>query len=113
MSSSAAIRKVVSDLNKDLQRYGLVAWTAGNVSQRLADGKSFVIKPSGVKYDDLTPDQMVICDLDGKVLEGTLSPSSDTAAHAYIYRHMDWVNGVVHTHSNYASAWATAQKPIP
>lgn len=113
MSSNDAIRQVVCELNKDLKRYGLVAWTAGNVSQRSPDGKGFVIKPSGVKYDDLTPDQMVICDLDGEVLEGLLSPSSDTAAHAYIYRHMEWVNGVVHTHSNFASAWAAAQKPIP
>lgn len=107
------IRARVCDLNIDLEMQGLVRWTAGNVSERLPDGKSFIIKPSGVKYAELQPSMMVVCDLDGNVLEGDLIPSSDTAAHAYVYKHMKSVNGVVHTHSNYASAWAAAQKPIP
>lgn len=107
------IRARVCDLNIDLEMQGLVRWTAGNVSERLPDGKSFIIKPSGVKYAELQPSMMVVCDFDGNVLEGDLAPSSDTAAHAYVYKHMKSVNGVVHTHSNYASAWAAAQKPIP
>ena len=79
----------------------------------MKDGKSFLIKPSGIMYEDLSPAQMILCDLDGNVLEGDLAPSSDTQTHAYIYRHMDHVNGVVHTHSNYATAWAAIQKPKP
>jgi L-ribulose-5-phosphate 4-epimerase len=101
------------NLNIDLQLYGLVQWTSGNVSERLPGGKSFIIKPSGVSYDDLHPSMMVVCDLDGKVLEGDLAPSSDTAAHAYVYRNMSDVNGVVHTHSNYATAWSAIGEPIP
>jgi len=93
--------------------YGLVQWTSGNVSERLPEGDRFIIKPSGVSYDDLQPSMMVVCDLDGNVLEGNLAPSSDTAAHAYVYRHMKDVNGVVHTHSNYATAWSAINKPIP
>jgi L-ribulose-5-phosphate 4-epimerase len=113
VSSDNQIREKVCALNIDLQRYGLVAWTSGNVSERLSDGKSFIIKPSGVKYEDLQPSQMVICDLEGAVIEGTLAPSSDTKTHAYIYRHMPQVNGVVHTHSNYAAAWAAVHSAIP
>jgi L-ribulose-5-phosphate 4-epimerase len=106
-------RSQVCALNKRLVRENLVAWTAGNVSQRLEDNSGFVIKPSGVEYDDLTPDSMVICDLDGNPLGGDFSPSSDTATHAYIYRNMPLVGGVVHTHSNYASAWAATGQSIP
>ena len=101
------------NLNIDLQMYGLVQWTSGNVSERLPGGESFIIKPSGVSYDDLQPSMMVICDLDGNVLEGDLAPSSDTAAHAYVYRNMPEVNGVVHTHSNYATAWSAIGEAIP
>lgn len=108
-----SIRTRICDLNIDLQMYGLVQWTSGNVSERLPGGDSFIIKPSGISYEDLQPSMMVVCDLDGKVIEGELAPSSDTAAHAYVYRHMKSVNGVVHTHSNYATAWAAAHKPIP
>lgn len=107
------IREKICNLNIDLQRYGLVQWTSGNVSERLFDGNSFIIKPSGVRYEDLEPSMMVVCDLEGKVLEGDLTPSSDTAAHAYIYKHMKDVNGVVHTHSNYAAAWSAIHEPIP
>lgn len=113
MMVSIEIRRQITDLNIDLQLHNLVQWTSGNVSQRLDDGDSFIIKPSGVKYEELTPEMMVVCDLNGNRIEGDLAPSSDAQAHAYVYRHMKNVNGVVHTHSNYASAWAAAQLPIP
>ncbi|WP_405150100.1 L-ribulose-5-phosphate 4-epimerase [Sphaerisporangium sp. NBC_01403] len=107
------LRETVCRLHAELVRYGLVAWTAGNVSGRPPGGDLFVIKPSGVSYDDLTPESMVVCDLDGHLVEGGFSPSSDTAAHAYAYRHLPQVNGVVHTHSTYASAWAARGEAIP
>jgi L-ribulose-5-phosphate 4-epimerase len=120
MSNEAKIakaREAVSDLHQALVTNQLVVWTGGNVSERIKfdDGSAdlFVIKPSGVSYDDLTADEMVVCDLDGKVVAGTRSPSSDTAAHAYVYRNMPEVGGVVHTHSNYACAWAAIGEPIP
>jgi L-ribulose-5-phosphate 4-epimerase len=113
MAVNLKTRKHICTLNTDLQRFGLVQWTAGNVSERLPGGKSFIIKPSGVRYEELTPEKMVICDLNGRVIEGKLAPSSDTAAHAYIYKYMNWVNGITHTHSNYASAWAAAGLSIP
>ncbi|MCA1221430.1 L-ribulose-5-phosphate 4-epimerase [Streptomyces sp. 8L] len=108
-----ALRQQVSDLHQELVRYGLVVWTAGNVSGRVPGHDLFVIKPSGVAYDRLSPGTMIVCDLDGEVVEGTLSPSSDTAAHAYVYRHMPDVGGVVHTHSTYACAWAARGEPVP
>lgn len=98
-------------LHQELRQAGLVVWTGGNISTRVDDG--FLIKPSGVFYDDLTAESMVLCDLEGNVLDGAFSPSSDTAAHAYVYRHMPEVGGVVHTHSNYACAFAAASRPIP
>jgi L-ribulose-5-phosphate 4-epimerase len=101
-----ALRVQVCALHAELVRYDLVAWTAGNVSGRVPGEDVMVIKPSGVGYDDLRPESMVVCSLDGSVLEGELSPSSDTASHAFVYRSMDHVGGVVHTHSTYASAWA-------
>ncbi|MDO8106475.1 L-ribulose-5-phosphate 4-epimerase [Isoptericola sp. b441] len=107
------LRRVVCDLHAELPRWGLVVWTAGNVSQRLRSADLLVIKPSGVSYDELTPESMVVCDLDGNLVEGTRSPSSDTAAHAYVYRHMPEVYGVVHTHSTYATAWAARGEPVP
>ena len=82
----ARIRREVCDLHAELVRYQLVVWTAGNVSARVPGEDLLVIKPSGVAYDDLTPENMIVCDLDGKVVEGDLSPSSDTAAHAYVYQ---------------------------
>ncbi len=113
----AATRRVVADLHAELPRNGLVVWTAGNVSQRVAGTELFVIKPSGVSYDELSPEVMVVCTLDGaKIDDGTparLQPSSDTAAHAYVYRHMPEVGGVVHTHSPYATAWAAVGEPVP
>ena len=108
----AVLRETVCALHTELVRNGLVAWTSGNVSARLGD--LMAIKPSGVRYEDLTPESMVVCDLDGKpVSRDGLSPSSDTASHAYIYRHMPEVGGVVHTHSRYATAWAARGEPIP
>ena len=109
----AAIRSEVARLHAELPRWGLVVWTAGNVSARIPDADLFVIKPSGVSYHELTPDSMVICDLDGNLVDGDRSPSSDTAAHAYVYKHMPGVGGVVHTHSTYATAWAARGEPIP
>ncbi|WP_448062149.1 L-ribulose-5-phosphate 4-epimerase [Cellulomonas hominis] len=109
-------RVVVAALHAELPRWGLVVWTAGNVSQRVpvpGGPDLFVIKPSGVTYDELTPESMVVCDLDGTLVDGTRSPSSDTAAHAYVYRHMPEVGGVVHTHSTYATAWAARAEPVP
>jgi L-ribulose-5-phosphate 4-epimerase len=107
------VRREVSALHTELVRYHLVAWTAGNVSGRVPGTELFVIKPSGVSYDDLSADAMIVCDLDGTVVEGDLSPSSDTAAHAYVYREMPEVGGVVHTHSPYATAWAARGEAIP
>jgi L-ribulose-5-phosphate 4-epimerase len=109
----ASLRETVAALHAELTRYGLVVWTAGNVSGRVPGEDLMVIKPSGVSYDDLTPDSMIVCDLNGDVVEGDLSPSSDTAAHAYVYRAMPEVGGVVHTHSTYGCAWAARGEPIP
>ncbi|HXH35624.1 MAG TPA: L-ribulose-5-phosphate 4-epimerase [Plantibacter sp.] len=113
----ARVRADVAKLHSELVRSGLVIWTGGNVSGRVPGADLFVIKPSGVDYDDLAPENMILCDLDGQVIPETpgsdRSPSSDTAAHAYVYRHMPEVGGVVHTHSTYAVAWAARAEPIP
>jgi L-ribulose-5-phosphate 4-epimerase len=113
----ADVRETVCRLHGELVRYGLVVWTGGNISGRVPGADLFVIKPSGVSYDALTPESLVLCDLDGNVLPGTAgsehSPSSDTAAHAYVYRHMPDVGGVVHTHSTFATAWAARGEEIP
>jgi L-ribulose-5-phosphate 4-epimerase len=109
----AALRQQVSNLHQELVRYRLVVWTAGNVSGRVPGHDLFVIKPSGVPYEHLAPSSMIVCDLTGNVVEGDLAPSSDTAAHAYVYRHMPDVGGVAHTHSTYACAWAARGEPVP
>ncbi|ROQ39525.1 L-ribulose 5-phosphate 4-epimerase [Frondihabitans sp. PhB188] len=110
-------REQVAALHSELTRYGLVIWTGGNISGRVPGADLFVIKPSGVSYDELTPENQILCDLDGTVVPGTpgseRSPSSDTAAHAYVYRNMPEVGGVVHTHSTYATAWAARGEEIP
>ena len=108
-----SLKSEVAALHNELPRNGLVVWTAGNVSARVPGADLLVIKPSGVSYDDLTPEAMVVCDFDGNLVEGSRSPSSDTAAHAYVYKHMPAVGGVVHTHSDYATAWAARREPIP
>jgi len=111
------VRADVARLHGELVRYGLVVWTGGNVSGRVPGADLFVIKPSGVSYDDLAPENMIVCDLDGNAIPGTpgseRSPSSDTAAHAYVYRNMPDIGGVVHTHSTYAVAWAARGEEIP
>ncbi len=112
-STLSGIREEVARLHAELPRNGLVVWTAGNVSARVPGADLAVIKPSGVSYDDLDAESMVVVDLDGNLVEGSHSPSSDTAAHAYVYKHMPEVNGVVHTHSPYATAWAARREPIP
>ena len=113
----ARVRADIALLHGELVRNALVVWTGGNVSGRVPGADLFVIKPSGVDYADLAPENMILCDLDGQVILGTpgsdRSPSSDTAAHAYVYRHMPDVGGVVHTHSPYATAWAARSEAIP
>ena len=98
-------------LHAELPRNGLVVWTSGNASARVPGG--MLIKPSGVPYDELTPESMVLCDLDGAPLTDSLAPSSDAATHGFIYQHMPEVGGIVHTHSPYATAWAVRGEPIP
>jgi L-ribulose-5-phosphate 4-epimerase len=107
------LRREVAELHAELPRNELVVWTAGNVSARVPGADLLVIKPSGVRYDEITPEKMVVTDFDGKLVEGDHSPSSDTAAHAYVYRHMPHVGGVVHTHSTYATAWSARGEAIP
>jgi L-ribulose-5-phosphate 4-epimerase len=111
--SIAVLREQVCALNQELPRHGLVVWTAGNVSGRVSGQELMVIKPSGWGFDELTPENMVVTDLHGVVVEGGLVPSSDTGTHAYVYRNMPEVGGVVHTHSTYACAWAARAQPIP
>jgi L-ribulose-5-phosphate 4-epimerase len=108
-----ALREHVAALHAELTRYQLVTWTSGNVSERVPGEDLFVIKGSGVSYDELTWEGITVCDLDGNALDGVKAPSSDTAAHAYVYRHMPEVNGQVHTHSTYAAAWAARAEEIP
>jgi len=103
----------VCELHQELQSNNLVVWTSGNISSRDPESGLVVIKPSGVMYPDLTPDKMIVLDLDGKIVAGTLKPSSDTVTHLYIYSQRPDVNGIVHTHSTFATAFAAAGKPIP
>lgn len=109
----ARLRAEVAQLHSELVRYQLVIWTAGNVSARVPGADLMVIKPSGVSYDELAPEAMVVTDLHGVLIEGDHQPSSDTAAHAYVYRSMPEVGGVVHTHSTYACAWAARGEAVP
>ena len=109
----AALRREVCALHAELPRNGLVAWTSGNLSARVPDEELMVIKASGVPYDELDPDAIVVCDLGGQVVEGALQPSSDAATHGFVYREMPHVGGVAHTHSAYATAWAIRGEPIP
>jgi L-ribulose-5-phosphate 4-epimerase len=108
-----ALREQVWKLHLELPQNDLVKWTGGNVSGRDPETGLVVIKPSGVKYPDLRPEHLVVLDVEGRVVEGDLSPSSDTASHLYIYRHRPEVGGIVHTHSPYATAFAAVGKPIP
>ncbi len=107
------LKEEVAALHALLPANELVVWTAGNVSARVPGADLLVIKPSGVTYDLLTPESMVVTDFDGTLVEGDRAPSSDTFAHGYVYAHMPHVGGVVHTHSDYATAWAARREPIP
>jgi L-ribulose-5-phosphate 4-epimerase len=109
----AELRREVCALHGELPRNGLVAWTSGNLSARVPGEELMVIKASGVPYAELTPEAIVVCDLHGGLVEGELTPSSDAATHGYVYRHLDHVGGVAHTHSTYATAWAARGEPIP
>lgn len=108
-----ALREQVWKLHLELPKNDLVKWTGGNVSGRDPETGLVVIKPSGVKYPDLRPEHLIVLDMDGKIVEGDLAPSSDTASHLYIYRQRSDVGGIVHTHSPYATAFAAIGKPIP
>src|SRR6476646_8658483 len=107
------LKEELYQLHLELPRHGLVVWTGGNVSARDPETGLVAIKPSGVRYEDLTAESMVVLDLDGRIVEGGHKPSSDTASHLYIYRHRPDVNGVVHTHSRYATAFAAVGRSIP
>ena len=107
------IREDLTKQHAEILRWGLVVWTGGNVSARVPGHELMVIKPSGLSYDELTAESMVVCDLHGNVIQGEHAPSSDTDSHAYVYRHMPEVGGVVHTHSTYACAWAARGEAIP
>jgi L-ribulose-5-phosphate 4-epimerase len=108
-----AVCHEVADLHAELVRWGLVVWTAGNVSARLPGADYMVIKPSGVSYSDIGPRSLIVCDLNGTKISGAGAPSSDTAAHAFVYQQLPDVGGVVHTHSTYATAWAARGEAIP
>ncbi len=107
------LKQLVCSLHQELPRHGLAVWTGGNLSARDPQTGLVVIKPSGVRYEQLRPEMHVVVDSAGKVVEGSLKPSSDTASHLYVYRHRPDVNGIVHTHSPYATAFAAIGRPIP
>lgn len=107
------LREEVYQLHLELPKNDLVVWTMGNLSARDPDTGLVVIKPSGEPYETLTPEKMIVVNLDGDIVDGDLKPSSDTATHLYIYRHREDVGGIVHTHSTYATAFAAAGRPIP
>jgi L-ribulose-5-phosphate 4-epimerase len=113
MSLYKAIREEAYEANLQLPKLGLVLFTFGNVSAADRSAGVFAIKPSGVPYEELSPEKMVVVDFDGVTVDGTLRPSSDTKTHAVLYKHWEKINGIVHTHSTYATAWAQAQRDIP
>ena len=107
------LRQIVCELHAELTSNNLVAWTSGNISARDPESNLVVIKPSGIKFPDLRPENMVVVTINGEIVEGNYKASSDTASHCYIYRHMPQVNGIVHTHSRFATAFATHGRSIP
>lgn len=107
------LRQMVCVLHAELPANNLVAWTSGNISARDPNTGLVIIKPSGIKFPDLSPENMVVVDIEGNIQGGDYKASSDTASHCYIYRHMKEVNGIVHTHSRYATAFATHGRSIP
>lgn len=108
-----ALKKKVYEANMELPKHGLVTFTWGNVSGIDRESGLFVIKPSGVDYDKLTPEDMVVMDLEGNKIEGSYKPSSDTATHIELYKAFPEIGGIVHTHSSYATSWAQAGRSIP
>jgi L-ribulose-5-phosphate 4-epimerase len=113
LSMLEKLKEELVQLHLELPKHNLVVWTGGNVSARDPESGLVVIKASGVRYEDMRPEHMVVVDLDGKIVEGDFKPSSDTASHLYIYRQRPDVGGVVHTHSVYATAFAAVNRPIP
>lgn len=113
MSRYESIKQASYEANMQLPKLGLVLYTFGNVSAVDRTEGLFAIKPSGIPYEDLTPEKMVVVDFDGFIVEGNLRPSSDTPTHAVLYKHWEGIGGIVHTHSTYATAWAQAQRDIP
>lgn len=113
MSQYSEIKQAAYEANMQLPELGLVLFTFGNVSAVDRDQQVFAIKPSGVPYPQLSPENMVVVDFDNKIIEGSMRPSSDTKTHALLYKHWDQIGGIVHTHSTYATAWAQAQLDIP
>lgn len=113
MSIYQHIKQTAYEANMQLPKLGLVLFTFGNVSAADRSLGAFAIKPSGVPYDDLSPDKMIIVDFEGNTIEGNLRPSSDTKTHAVLYKHWAHINGIVHTHSTYGTAWAQSQRDIP
>jgi L-ribulose-5-phosphate 4-epimerase len=113
VADAGAIKREVCALHAELVTGGLVVWTSGNISARVPDEELMVIKASGVPYAELTPEAMVVCDLDGQLVDCSLAPSSDAATHGYVYRQLPDVGGVAHTHSSYATAWAARGEAIP
>lgn len=107
------LKEELVELHLELPKNNLVVWTGGNISGRDPESGLVVIKPSGIRYEEMRPEHMVVMDLEGRIIEGDLKPSSDTASHLYIYGHRADVGGVVHTHSVYATAFAAVNKPIP
>src|SRR5699024_5572159 len=107
------LRVELTDLHAEILRWGLVDWTGGSDSTCVPGVDLMIIKPSGLSYDDLTPESMVVCDLYGNVVQGEHAPSSATDSHAYVYRHIPEVGRVVHTHSTYACAWAARGESVP
>jgi L-ribulose-5-phosphate 4-epimerase len=107
------MKELLAALHQELPRNGLVAWTSGNLSARIEGEDLMLIKASGIPFEELGPEHMVVCDFDGLVVEGDYSASSDAATHGYVYRHMPHVGGVAHTHSAYATAWAARGEAIP
>ncbi|GIH15446.1 L-ribulose-5-phosphate 4-epimerase [Rugosimonospora africana] len=109
----AELRRHIAALYGDLGRRGLVTWATGNASARVPDADLLVITPLGINPDDITPEGTVVADLHGNVMDAELPPSSDVESHAYVYRHMHQANGIVHTHSTYATAWAVRNESVP
>jgi L-ribulose-5-phosphate 4-epimerase len=113
MSNHTALKQEAFEANMQLPKLGLVLFTFGNVSVADREKGIFAIKPSGIPYEELTPEKMVIVDFDGDILEGDLRPSSDTKTHAVLYKHWEKIGAIVHTHSTYATAWAQSLRDIP